>query len=622
MNDRTVPDESARSAAAQEAATTAPDRERPAETATLSGITPPPAPRVAAPRLLGPYRLLEPLGAGGMGIVYRAEDTRLQRQVALKVMRPEIAAGPQARQRFLREARTAAAVEHDHIITIYEADQTPDGALYIAMPLLQGETLEDRLLRSGPPPLSEALRLAAEIAEGLAAAHARGLIHRDIKPSNVWLESRGTGSGERSGPSGAATRVKILDFGLARPTGGAELSQSGLVVGTPAYMSPEQARGEELDARSDLFSLGGLLYRMCTDRLPFPGKGPLPVLQAVGKPPPSARAVRPEVPAALDDLLARLLAWEPADRPADAACVSAALRALLTQAPTGAAASTAHSAVTVAQTPQAEAPSAPARPRRRAWRSAACVGALALLAVGIVVPSLLVTPEPPGQPPAVGAPPATLRPIKGDLDVAILRNPTNNPRVLRLGDPDALPLDPRTDHLRIEARLNRPAYIYLVWVDTEGKAELISPWDFKKNVRPAGEAPRELVYLPDPLHGSPLGGGPPGTESIFLLTREEKLPEDVNVGKFFTGLPRQKWRHRQEAAWFENGVLVEGETGRAAVNFTGERGRPLLDVRVTIDDPVILTQTLWHTRLKGTFDYCRAVCFSNRGDRPEPRERP
>lgn len=622
MSDRNAPDKSAAAPervtahcsveAAQDAATTAPEGEPRVETATLTGITPPPDHPAVASRTLGPYQLCEQLGAGGMGIVYRAKDTRLRRLVALKVMRPEIAAGPTARLRFLREARAAAAVEHDHIITIYEADQTPEGSLYIAMPLLQGETLEDRLRRDGPPPLPEALRLAAEVADGLAAAHARGLVHRDVKPSNIWLESRDVGSGSRTGTS---VRVKILDFGLARPAGDAELSKPGLVVGTPAYMSPEQARGEDLDTRSDLFSLGGVLYRMCTGKLPFPGKGPLPVLQAEGKPPPRARAMRPELPAALDELLARLLAWEPADRPADAAEVSQALRALLTQEP----ASTSNAAVTIAQTPPPAAKVTSAR--RRGPIIAACVGVLALLAAGAYfVPSLIAPPTPPTDPPE---PSAVLRPIKGDLDVAILRYPRETARVLRLSDPDALPLDPKTDHIRIEARLNRPTYVYLVWVDTEGKAGLIYPWDFKANARPADETPRDLVYLPGPVDASPLGGGPPGTESIFLLTRDEKLPLSVDVGKLFADLPRQKWRHQQEAAWFENGLLVEGEKeGRRAVNFNEERGRPLLDIRVAIDDPVIQTQTLWHTRLRKTFDYCRAVCFSNKGDRPDPRERP
>jgi WD40 repeat protein len=265
---------------------------------------------------LGHYRILKVLGTGGMGVVYQAEDLRLQRPVALKVMRPTLAASQSARQRFLREARAAAAIEHDHIVPIYEVGEDR-GLPYLAMPLLQGESLDDRLRRQPALGVPEVLRIGREIADGLAAAHERGLVHRDVKPANVWLE------GQRG-------RVKILDFGLARPRGeSSQLTQQGTIVGTPAYMAPEQARGEAVDSRCDLFSLGCVLYRLCTGEPPFGGTDMVATLVAVAMdqpPPPHER--NPQIPAALSALVMRLLAKDPAHRPASAQAVADELRSI------------------------------------------------------------------------------------------------------------------------------------------------------------------------------------------------------------------------------------------------------------------------------------------------------
>src|SRR5262249_27187820 len=190
---------------------------------------------------LGAYRVLRVLGVGGMGIVFHAEDVQLRRAVALKCLLPALAATSQARQRFLREARAAAAIEHEHVVVIYQVGEDR-GIPFLAMQLLQGESLEDRLRREPLLPASQVLRIGREIAVGLAAAHERGLIHRDIKPANVWLE-------------GPQARVKLLDFGLARAVADdTGVSQAGTIVGTPAYMAPEQSRGDPVDARCDLFS--------------------------------------------------------------------------------------------------------------------------------------------------------------------------------------------------------------------------------------------------------------------------------------------------------------------------------------------------------------------------------
>jgi serine/threonine protein kinase len=265
---------------------------------------------------LGHYRVLKVLGAGGMGVVFLADEPALQRKVALKAMLPALAASESARQRFLREAQVAAAIEHDHIVAIHYVGEDR-GVPFIAMPLLQGESLDERLQRQGRLPLREVLRIGRQMAEGLAAAHERGLIHRDIKPANVWLE-------------GKKGRVKILDFGLARAAGGgSNLTQAGAIVGTPSYMAPEQARAEALDGRCDLFSLGCVLYRMSTGRVPFQGRDTVSTLMAVAtEMPPSPRSVNSEVSPALQALILRLLAKEPAGRPADAREVIEALAAL------------------------------------------------------------------------------------------------------------------------------------------------------------------------------------------------------------------------------------------------------------------------------------------------------
>jgi serine/threonine protein kinase len=268
---------------------------------------------------LGPYRVLELVGQGGMGVVFRAVDTALGRAVALKVMRPALLADEAARQRFLREARAAAAVEHDHLIPIFQVGEAR-GVPFFAMPLLRGESLQARLRRGTTLTPAEAVRIGRETAEGLAAAHTAGLIHRDVKPANIWLESR---------PAGPP-RVRLLDFGLARPVAASErLTHSGAVLGTPAYMAPEQARGREVDHRGDLFSLGCVLYRLCTGTLPFPGDDTIAVLAALARDEPvPPHALNPELPPALSELVMRLLNKDPSQRPASAAEVVDVLRDL------------------------------------------------------------------------------------------------------------------------------------------------------------------------------------------------------------------------------------------------------------------------------------------------------
>ena len=266
--------------------------------------------------VLGPYRLVREMGRGSMGAVYEAVDTRLERPVALKVMLPQFAGDADGKARFLREARAAARVSHDNIVTVYEADER-DGVAYIAMQYLTGCTLDRYLKKQGEPNLAQTLRIGRETAAGLAAAHRLGLVHRDIKPGNLWLEA----------PNG---RVKILDFGLARPVEvQAQLTQSGMILGTPAYMSPEQARGAHVDARSDLFSLGAVLYRLMTGRTAFQGTNTMALLVSLAvDEPPAITTLNPSVPEPIAQFVHHLLAKKPEDRPGSAEEAAKRLRQL------------------------------------------------------------------------------------------------------------------------------------------------------------------------------------------------------------------------------------------------------------------------------------------------------
>jgi serine/threonine protein kinase len=271
---------------------------------------------------LGTYRILRLLGAGGMGLVLHAEDLLLKRAVALKVMRPELAKSKDSRQRFLREARAIAAIEHRHIVTVYQVAEDR-GVPFLAMPFLKGESLEQRLKRERKLSVADSVSIGRQIAEGLAVAHKNDLIHRDIKPGNIWLE-------EHDDPRQPRDWIKLLDFGLARADGddGRTLTKLGTILGTPGYMAPEQARGLKVDARCDLFSLGAVFYRMLTGTLPFKGTDVMSQLMSLAADTPRpVREKSPEVPSFLADLVIQLLAKDPNQRPASARAVADALTA-------------------------------------------------------------------------------------------------------------------------------------------------------------------------------------------------------------------------------------------------------------------------------------------------------
>ena len=250
---------------------------------------------------LAHYDVQQVLGQGGFGIVYRAFDDKLQRTVAVKVLAPHLASSPAARKRFLREARSAAAVKHENVVQVYAVEEQP--LPFLVMEYLPGETLQQRIDRTGPLELPELLRVGRQIAGGLAAAHAQDLIHRDIKPSNILLDA------------GSPPAAKITDFGLARAADDASLTRSGTVAGTPMFMAPEQARGETLDQRADLFSLGSVLYALASGRPPFPASNTLAVLKRVVEDAPRPiRDFAPEVPGWFCRIVDKLHAKEPDDR--------------------------------------------------------------------------------------------------------------------------------------------------------------------------------------------------------------------------------------------------------------------------------------------------------------------
>ncbi len=250
---------------------------------------------------LGPYEVTEIVGEGGMGVVLKAFDPTLHRVVAVKVLAPYLAHNPQARKRFVREAQAIAAVSHDHVITIHAIDESAEQPK-IVMQFIAGCSLQQKIDADGSLDLKEILRIGMQTAAGLAAAHAQGLVHRDIKPSNILLEN-------------GIQRVKLTDFGLARAVDDASLTQSGAIAGTPQYMAPEQANGDAVDYRADLFSLGSVLYAMCVGHSPFRASTTMGVLKRVCHDPPRPiQELNPDIPDWLCAIVMKLLEKKPEDR--------------------------------------------------------------------------------------------------------------------------------------------------------------------------------------------------------------------------------------------------------------------------------------------------------------------
>ncbi|MCH8022039.1 serine/threonine protein kinase, partial [candidate division KSB1 bacterium] len=253
------------------------------------------------------YKILEKLGGGGMGVVYKAEDTKLKRTVALKFLPQDLSRDDESKERFIHEAQAASALDHNNICTIYEIDETKpapgepgDGQMFIAMACYDGETLKKKI-EGGPLKLEDAIDISLQISEGLSKAHEKEIVHRDLKPANVMLTKDGV--------------VKILDFGLAKLRGQTKLTKVGTTLGTAPYMSPEQARGEEVDNRTDVFSLGVLLYEMLTGQLPFKGDYHEAIIYSIlNEDQEPITGLRTGVPMELERIVNKCLEKEPSSR--------------------------------------------------------------------------------------------------------------------------------------------------------------------------------------------------------------------------------------------------------------------------------------------------------------------
>src|SRR5215218_2089960 len=251
------------------------------------------------------YDVVRPLGSGGMGEVFLARDRVLGRDVALKVLRTQYAGDSEFAERFKREARSAASLSHPNIVQVYDRGETEDGSSYIAMEYVPGGTLKERISKDGPLGAAEAATLGAKVAEALGAAHDRGMVHRDIKPQNVLLTDKGD--------------AKVADFGIARAASSATISRTGSVMGTAGYMSPEQALGKPATSKSDLYSLGVVLYEALTGGLPYTADNPIAVsMKHVNQPVRSPREIDPTIPEGMNALVTRLMAKNPEDRYASA----------------------------------------------------------------------------------------------------------------------------------------------------------------------------------------------------------------------------------------------------------------------------------------------------------------
>jgi hypothetical protein len=392
-------------------------------------------------------------------------------------------------------------------------------------------------------------------------------VHRDVKPSNVWLETP------------QADRAKLLDFGLARAAEEeASMTQSGMVVGTPAYMSPEQADGMPLDGRSDLFSLGCVLYELATGAQPFSRETTLATLRAVAyHEPPPPHEIATQIPRPLSDLIGRLLAKAPADRPASAQVTAEALQQM------------AGGGTTVPSTTTPVSVSPP-RTRRRLLYIAAGVLLLGLTSLGAYLGWLRM-----GQ-----------HPIEARVDIHFWRGPDGVAVRRRLSDNEALPLL-AGDKVRIEAAVTPEAYLYLFWIDTEGTVNPIYPWQPGKwNTRPDVEQPRASLEMPFHAEkGFTITGQEAGMETLLLLARSTPLQaSDDEVQRWFTGLPAQRPAQNPRAAvWFENSRIVDTDPLRRALLF--EEGE--------INDPVLRLQALLRERLQPHAQSTAAVSFAKQG---------
>jgi Protein kinase domain len=486
---------------------------------------------------IGRYRIRRRLGHGGMGDVFEADDPALDRVVAIKVIRSGLSDPHQARDRFHREAKAAAALHHDNVVPIFDFDANGRNP-YLVMPLLAGEPLKDRLDRERILPIADVLRIGRETAAALSAAHAVGLVHRDIKPANVWLETI---------PSG--WRVRVLDFGLARAIDGRDrVTEPGPSPGTLAYMSPEQFRGDgPLDGRTDLYSLGVMLYEASTGRLPeIGGDQSLP-----------PHEIQPAVPPALSTHIMQLLQRRPQDRPQSAEEVVATLTAIERCDPDAETATHFHSTTLLPRMTKA---------RRPRWLIPGAVVACVLL--GAFATWALWPPARAGTSPAIGpSPEVTAEPLritainvrhfaaieKGSVDRGILGRDSFTTAI--------------GDQVTVQTKLNRPAFAYLIAFRGDGTSELCFPED--PNVAPTRtDAPQYPSVNRDDRYGLREGTG---LWVFAVIASDKPLPSYQEWAANRGALPWRSEPAQPGMVWFDDGQWVEALT-RNGVN-RGDRAK-------------------------------------------------
>jgi serine/threonine protein kinase len=547
----------------------------PAEPADLSFLHP--GERTDVLGSLGAYAVRQVIGQGGMGVVLQAYEPALHRLVAIKVMAPALAGSALARRLFTREAKAAAAVSHEHVVAVHAVHEA-GGLPYLVMQYIDGESLQARLDRTGPLEVEEVVRIGLQTASGLAAAHAQGLIHRDIKPANLLLEN-------------GAARVKITDFGLARMADDARLTQAGVVAGTPEYMAPEQARGEAVDHRADLFSLGSVLHACCTGEPPFRGSAALAVLRRVSDEEPAPiRSLNPRVPAWLETLVGRLMAKDPAQRFQTAAEVAGLLEGYL-----------AHLRQPAAD-PAPDLPPAPGpggkTPRRPLRRWPWVVAALVLLSVlglaGEVLHQLVPLADQLPKPKAVPVPVAPL--LRTDypktFHPALQGNPGDVHGLVIYG-PDAsecVRFEPTGLHITLPADFPRQRAGTGVVTDfgVKGDFEITVSFEVLSGAQPGASGnPTELRLVVVPNEAPRPGMWQRADQNRAILSRQ--APGRNQVGAFLADstrwnnqdIPKDPWgnetfnsielhTYRQSSAALGTGRLRLVRSGTTLCFFTGD----------------------------------------------------
>jgi serine/threonine protein kinase len=547
----------------------------PAATASAPGPLPP---------VLGEYEVLERLGAGGMGEVYRARHRRLGKLVALKVLRQARLGSGQALARFRRETEAVGQLDHPHLVEAHDAGEQ-DGVAYLVLKLIDGVDLQRLVRERGPLPVPEACELVRQAALGLQHLHERGLVHRDVKPSNLMLTPSPVVTGfqpvkeEPTGGPPVATRgiVKVLDLGLARlrsADGADDLTGAGAFLGTPDYLAPEQiddAGG--VDIRADVYGLGATLFFLLTGKPPFARhKEMLAKLKAHGtETPPDVRALRSDVPEGVAAAVARMLAKRPEDRYATPLAVAAALEPFTAARPPQHRAGEAGSPAAHAPDPT---PPVGTSPRRRPalrvrlaigkWRigCAVCLAASLLMVVALGTWTWRQVDRVRAvAPPAHPGPPN----YHGSVDLLVHRIDADGSDIaVPLSDPRALPLRPG-DHFKITAEIDPPAYLYLIWIDEKGEALPLYPWALGQwGTRPAEEKPLADLEIKAP-NGNWLKvtGDAAAMETVLMLARPTPLEaSDAEVQSWFAGLGPLPVRGEKARVWFQDFDLLRHDPTR------------------------------------------------------------